>query len=142
MMGPYSASKFAMEALTDALRLELYPWGIHVSIIEPGAIATPIWDKSLNSAVDVEKDMPAGAKLLYEKAARQVREAVQRAAQRAIPVDAVVQAVLHALTSPRPKTRYLVGTDAKLRAFMAKWLPDRMQDWILKKVLKLPKGDM
>lgn len=138
MMGPYSASKFAMEALTDALRLELYPWGIHVSIIEPGAIATPIWDKSLNTALDVEKDMPAGAKLLYEKAARQVWEAVQEAAQRAIPVDAVVQAVLHALTSPRPKTRYLVGTDAKLRAFMAKWLPDRMQDWILKKVLKLP----
>ena len=138
MMGPYSASKFAMEALTDALRLELYPWGIHVSIIEPGAIATPIWDKSLNTALDVEKDMPAGAKLLYEKAARQVREAVQEAAQRAIPVDAVVQAVLHALTSPRPKTRYLVGTDAKLRAFMAKWVPDRMQDWILKKALKLP----
>jgi NAD(P)-dependent dehydrogenase (short-subunit alcohol dehydrogenase family) len=138
MMGPYSASKFAMEALTDALRLELYPWGIHVSIIEPGAIATPIWDKSLNTALDVEKDMPAGAKLLYEKAARQVREAVQEAAQRAIPVDAVVQAVLHALTSPRPKTRYLVGTDAKLRAFMSKWLPDRMQDWILKKALKLP----
>jgi NAD(P)-dependent dehydrogenase (short-subunit alcohol dehydrogenase family) len=142
MMGPYSASKFAMEALTDALRLELYPWGIHVSIIEPGAIATPIWDKSLNTALDVEKDMPAGAKLLYEKAARQVREAVQGAAQRAIPVDAVVQAVLHALTAPRPKTRYLVGTDAKLRAFMAKWLPDRMQDWILKKVLKLPDGDV
>lgn len=138
MMGPYSASKFAMEALTDALRLELYPWGIHVSIIEPGAIATPIWDKSLNTALDVEKDMPAGAKLLYEKAARQVREVVQEAAQRAIPVDAVVQAVLHALTAPRPKTRYLVGTDAKLRAFMNKWLPDRMQDWILKKVLKLP----
>jgi NAD(P)-dependent dehydrogenase (short-subunit alcohol dehydrogenase family) len=141
MMGPYSASKFAMEALTDALRLELYPWGIHVSIIEPGAIATPIWDKSLNTALDVEKDMPAGAKLLYEKAARQVREAVQEAAQRAIPVDAVVQAVLHALTAPRPKTRYLVGTDAKLRAFMAKWLPDRMQDWILKKALKLPGRD-
>ena len=138
MMGPYSASKFAMEALTDALRLELYPWGIHVSIIEPGAIATPIWDKSLTTALDVEKDMPAGAKLLYEKAARQVREVVQEAAQRAIPVDAVVQAVLHALTAPRPKTRYLVGTDAKLRAFMNKWLPDRMQDWILKKVLKLP----
>ena len=138
MMGPYSASKFALEALTDALRLELYPWGIEVSIIEPGAIATPIWDKSLNQALDVEKDVPADGKLLYEDAARQVREAVQEAAQRAIPVDAVVQAVLHALTARRPKTRYLVGTDAKIRAMMAKWLPDRMQDWILKKVLKLP----
>ena len=47
MMGPYSASKHALEALTDALRLELYPWGIEVSIIEPGAVATPIWDKSM-----------------------------------------------------------------------------------------------
>jgi NAD(P)-dependent dehydrogenase (short-subunit alcohol dehydrogenase family) len=139
MMGPYSASKFALEALTDALRLELYPWGIEVAIIEPGAVATPIWDKSLNQASDVEKDIPAEGKLLYEKAARAVKEAVQEAAQRAIPVDAVVEAVLHALTARRPKTRYLVGTDAKIRAIMAKWLPDRLQDWILKLVLQLPK---
>ena len=71
-------------------------------------------------------------------AAQSVREAVGQAAARAIPVDAVVEAVLHALTARRPKTRYLVGRDAKLRAVMAKWLPDRMQDWILKKVLNLP----
>jgi NAD(P)-dependent dehydrogenase (short-subunit alcohol dehydrogenase family) len=139
MMGPYSASKFALEALTDALRLELYPWGIEVAIIEPGAVATPIWDKSLNQASDVEKDIPAEGKLLYEKATRAVKEAVQEAAQRAIPIDAVVEAVLHALTARRPKTRYLVGTDAKIRAIMAKWLPDRLQDWILKLVLQLPK---
>ena len=138
MMGPYSASKFALEALTDALRLELYPWGIDVSIIEPGAIATPIWEKSLSTASDIEKEVAAGGKQLYETAARQVKEKVQEASQRAIPVDAVVQAVLHALTARRPKTRYLVGTDAKIRAIMAKWLPDRMQDWILKKLLKLP----
>ncbi len=138
MMGPYSASKFALEALTDALRLELYPWGIDVSIIEPGAIATPIWEKSLSTASDIEKEVADGGKQLYETAARQVKEMVQEASQRAIPVDAVVQAVLHALTARRPKTRYLVGTDAKIRAIMAKWLPDRMQDWILKKLLKLP----
>jgi len=53
-------------------------------------------------------------------------------------VDAVVEAVLHALTAKRPKTRYLVGRDAKLRAVMVKWLPDRLQDWILKKALNLP----
>jgi NAD(P)-dependent dehydrogenase (short-subunit alcohol dehydrogenase family) len=138
MMGPYSASKFALEALTDALRLELYPWGIDVSIIEPGAIATPIWEKSLSTASDIEKEVAAGGKQLYETAARQVKEKVQEASQRAIPVDAVVQAVLHALTARRPKTRYLVGSDAKIRAIMAKWLPDRMQDWIIKKLLKLP----
>jgi NAD(P)-dependent dehydrogenase (short-subunit alcohol dehydrogenase family) len=138
MMGPYSASKHALEALTDALRLELYPWGIEVSIIEPGAIATPIWDKSMQISLDVESEMPADGRHLYEAAARSVREAVGQAAARAIPADAVVKAVLHALTAKRPNTRYLVGRDAKLRAVMLRWLPDRLQDWILKKVLKLP----
>lgn len=141
MMGPYSASKFALEALTDALRLELYPWGIEVSIIEPGAIATPIWDKSLKTALDVEAEMPADGKHLYEDAAKAVKESVGQAAARAIPAEAVVKAVLHALTASRPKTRYLVGADAKLRAAMQSWLPDRLQDWILKKVLSLPKAN-
>jgi hypothetical protein len=63
---------------------------------------------------------------------------VDESARRALPPDAVVQAVLHALTAGRPRTRYLVGADAKLRALMVTWLPDRLQDWILKKVLKLP----
>jgi NAD(P)-dependent dehydrogenase (short-subunit alcohol dehydrogenase family) len=138
MMGPYSASKHALEALTDALRLELYPWGIEVSIVEPGAIATPIWDKSLKTSMDVEAEMPAEGKHLYEDAAKAVRESVGEAAARAIPAEAVVKAVLHALTARRPKTRYLVGRDAKLRAVMLRWLPDRFQDWILKKVLRLP----
>lgn len=137
MMGPYSASKHALEALTDALRLELYPWGIEVSIIEPGAIATPIWDKSLRISLDVEAEMSAEGKKLYGAAAQRIREAVGHAAARAIPADAVGKAVLHALTAKRPKTRYLVGRDAKLRAVMLRWLPDRLQDWILKQVLNL-----
>jgi NAD(P)-dependent dehydrogenase (short-subunit alcohol dehydrogenase family) len=139
MMGPYSASKHALEALTDALRLELYPWGIEVSIIEPGAIATPIWDKSLRISLDVEAEMSAEGKKLYGAAAQRIREAVGHAAARAIPADAVGKAVLHALTAKRPKTRYLVGRDAKLRAVMLRWLPDRLQDWILKQVLDLRK---
>ncbi len=138
MMGPYSASKFALEALTDALRLELRPWHIEVSIIEPGAIATPIWEKSLKTSLDVEGAVTEEGKRLYGEAASRVREAVDQAAQRAIPTDAVVKAVLHALTAASPKTRYLVGTDAKIRAIMVKWLPDRVQDWLLRKALKLP----
>jgi NAD(P)-dependent dehydrogenase (short-subunit alcohol dehydrogenase family) len=138
MMGPYSASKHALEALTDALRLELYPWGIEVSIIEPGAIATPIWETSRRVSLEMEAEMPADGKPLYRAAAERIRERVNEAAARAIPADAVVEAVLHALTAKRPKTRYLVGRDAKLRAVMLKWLPDRLQDWILKKALGLP----
>ena len=139
LLGPYSASKFALEALTDALRMELQPWGIQVSIIEPGAIATPIWEKSDMSARDLEASASEEAKALYGEAVIRIREAIAQAAQRAIPTDAVVRAVHHALTASRPHTRYLVGADAKLRAWMVKWLPDRVQDRMLAWVLKYPR---
>ncbi len=138
VMGPYSASKFALEALTDALRMELRPWGIEVSIIEPGAIATPIWNKSIHQALELETVVSAEGRRLYETTVQRVKKAVEDAASRAIPVDAVVEVVLHALTAARPKTRYLVGKDAKIRAFMVKWFPDRVQDWILQKAMNLP----
>jgi len=138
LLGPYSASKYALEALTDALRMELQPWGIQVSIIEPGAIATPIWEKSAKEAEGLEASVSAEAKALYGEAVIRIREAIAQAAQRAIAPEAVVRAVHHALTAARPRTRYLVGTDAKLRAWMVKWLPDRMQDRLLVWALKYP----
>ncbi|MEY4704811.1 MAG: hypothetical protein RL042_1013, partial [Nitrospirota bacterium] len=125
LLGPYSASKYALEALTDALRMELQPWGIQVSIIEPGAIATPIWEKSGKRAEDLEASSSAEEKALYGEMAMRIREAVAQSAARAISPDRVVRAVYHALTAPHPHTRYLVGGDARLRAWMVKWLPDR-----------------
>ena len=139
LLGPYSASKYALEALTDALRMELQPWGIQVSIIEPGAIATPIWEKSAKEAEGLEASSSEEARTLYGEAVMRIREAVTQAAQRAIPPEAVVRAVQHALTSARPRTRYLVGMDAKLRAWMVKWLPDRAQDRLLGWALKYPR---
>jgi NAD(P)-dependent dehydrogenase (short-subunit alcohol dehydrogenase family) len=139
LLGPYSASKYALEALTDALRMELQPWGIQVSIIEPGAIATPIWEKSAKEAEGLEASVSEEARALYGEAVIRIREAIAQAAQRAIPPDAVVQAVHHALTATHPRTRYLVGTDAKLRAWMVKWLPDRVQDRLLGWALKYPR---
>src|SRR5215475_3780385 len=139
LMGPYSASKFALEALTDALRMELQPWGIPVSVIEPGATATPIWEKSINAAKDLEALADVTAASRYRETMIGVKEAVMKAAARAIPPDAVVRAVVHALTAPRPRTRYLVGTDAKIRAWMVKWLPDRLNDRLLTWILKLPR---
>lgn len=140
LLGPYSASKHALEALTDALRMELQPWGIEVSIIEPGAIATPIWEKSGKAAEDLEASASAEAKALYGEMVLRIRDAVAQSAARAISPDAVVRAVHHALTAPRPRTRYLVGGDAKLRAWMVKWLPDRLQDRVLTWILKLPRA--
>jgi NAD(P)-dependent dehydrogenase (short-subunit alcohol dehydrogenase family) len=139
LLGPYSASKYALEALTDALRMELQPWGIQVSIIEPGAIATPIWEKSSKEAEGLEAAASEEAKALYGEAVMRIRHAIAQAAQRAIPPEAVVRAVHHALTAAHPRTRYLVGTDAKLRAWMVKWLPDRVQDRLLGWALKYPR---
>ncbi|MEQ1793856.1 MAG: SDR family oxidoreductase [Nitrospira sp.] len=138
VMGPYSASKFALEALTDALRLEVQQWGIHVSIVEPGAIATPIWTKSGTNAEELELTTTAELNALYAGVIAGVRARVAEAAARAIPPDAVSEAVVHALTASCPKTRYLVGRDAKVRALMIKLLPDRWSDRLMTWILKLP----
>lgn len=139
LMGPYAASKFALEAITDVLRLELQQWGIHVSIVEPGAVATPIWDKSRTEAARREAAATPEMRTLYGTLITSVRKVVEQAATRAIPCDAVSQAVEHALTAASPKTRYLVGSDAKLRALMIKLLPDRISDKVLTSVLNLPR---
>lgn len=138
VMGPYSASKFALEALTDALRLEVQQWGIQVSIVEPGAIATPIWTKSGAKAEELEATTTEDMKALYAGVIAGVRVRVAEAAARAIPPEAVAQAVEHALTAARPKTRYLVGRDAKVRALMIKLLPDRWSDRLMTRILNLP----
>ena len=138
LMGPYSASKFALEAITDALRLEVQQWGIHVAIVEPGAIATPIWNKSAIEAAEREAAIETELRTLYKPVVTAVRKAVGEASKRAIPPDAVVKVVEEALTAPAPKTRYLVGTDAKFRALLVRLLPDRISDKLLTSILKLP----
>ena len=138
LMGPYAASKFALEAITDALRLEVRQWGIQVSIVEPGAIATPIWEKSGRDATDLEAATRPELRDLYGALIYSVRAVVRKAAERAISAEVVAKSVENALTATRPKTRYLVGIDAKLRALMAKLLPDRISDQVLAWVLKLP----
>ncbi|HEV2125399.1 MAG TPA: SDR family NAD(P)-dependent oxidoreductase, partial [Chloroflexota bacterium] len=103
-VGPYAASKFAMEALTDSLRLELRPWGVHVAIVEPGVIATPIWEKSLSTAQDMLERLPAERRqrleTLYGSAMDRMRLATQGMSTRGVSPVAVARAVEHALVSP------------------------------------------
>ncbi|MBM3269538.1 MAG: SDR family oxidoreductase [Candidatus Sericytochromatia bacterium] len=125
--GPYSASKFALEALADSLRMELAPWGIHVALIKPGSIATPIWERARSQAVDAMAGAPPEALRFYEGAMRRMGAAALVIGGRGIAPDRVVAAVRHALTAPRPRTRYLVGREALL-ARIGRFLPDRLRD--------------
>ncbi len=130
-LGPYSASKFALEALTDALRIELSPWGLPVSIIEPGPIDTPIWAKSLAAADNLTQTWPPQAFDLYGQTLKIIRQAIVNSSRRAAPVDEVVRAVTHALTAKRPHTRYPVGRGMGLTFSLLPLLPDHLRDWVI-----------
>ena len=134
-MGPYAASKFALEALNDSLRLELRPWGIRVISIQPGAIATPIWDKSLSRAEAMLDDFPILADELYGSTLHGLRQEIENTGQRGLPAEEVARIVAHALLSKRPKTRYLVGREARISALLVRFLPDRLRDWLFVRYL-------
>jgi NAD(P)-dependent dehydrogenase (short-subunit alcohol dehydrogenase family) len=137
-LGAYSASKFAMEAVADALRVELRTWNIGVSVVEPGPIDTPIWAKSLDAADQLAKDVPPELLGLYDADLATMRRMTARLVGTASPVERVVRAVVHALTAERPKTRYFLGWHARLPFKGMKMLPDRLRDWLVRKVAGLP----
>ncbi len=128
-LGAYAMSKFALEALADALRLELAPDGMAVSIVEPGTIATSIWTK----LQPVANALPRAATERYGARMASFRALAAARAAKAAPVESVAAAVEHALTAPRPKTRYLVGRDARIRAGIER-LPDRLRDRVFEGV--------
>jgi NAD(P)-dependent dehydrogenase (short-subunit alcohol dehydrogenase family) len=136
-MGPYSASKFALEAITDALRIELRTWGIRVSAVEPGPIDTPIWDKSIASADELAGRTAPEVLALYQTDLDAVRRMAERSMRRVAPVDRVVKAVVHALTAKRPKTRYYLGWDVRVCFKTLKLFSDHFHDWIVCKVIGL-----
>ena len=128
-LGPYAASKHALEAIADSLRIELRPLGVEVSIVEPGSIATPIWRKGAERADELREGFDEERAILYAPAVARLRE-VALARGPGVDPDEVAKAVEHALTSKRPKARYLVGRDAHLRAWIER-LPTRLRDRVL-----------
>jgi NAD(P)-dependent dehydrogenase (short-subunit alcohol dehydrogenase family) len=141
MVGPYAASKFALEGLSDSLRRELRPWGIHGALIEPGAVATPIWDKGAEQAEQIERDAPPEVRERYGEVIDKIREESIKNRTEGVPPSEVAEAVGHALTAPKPKIRYLVGRDAKTRGPMANILPDKVMDAAISRALGQRKRD-
>lgn len=134
IMGPYAASKHALEALTDTLRLELRPWGIHVSAIEPGIIATPIWAKALVTAETIVGRYSTEVRRQYGPLIDAMLAGLSKIG--GAPADLVSEAVMGALQAPCPKTRYVVGADARMRLWIER-LPDRLRDRVL--LSRIPK---
>jgi len=133
-LGPYAASKHALEAVADSLRLELRPWGIRVSIVEPGSIKTPIWSRGAAKADELLAADDRGAAELYgDRVATFRRVAAKRGAGGA-PAEKVAEVVESALTAERPRARYLVGKDARIRAGVER-LPARARDRLYERLL-------
>ena len=129
-VGPYAASKFALRGLTDALRLELHPWGIRVVLIEPGPIATPIWEKSKTLAFEMVENVPE-AERYYGKVLKDFVKGMERTVRMAVSPQTVVDVVEDALLSKNPKIYYPVGRAAKLQAALAHLVPQTLMDKII-----------
>lgn len=136
-LGPYCASKFALEALTDALRSELAPWGIAVSLIEPGIVKTSIWDKSTVKADNIWDHLPHETKNLYGEVKKSLAHTAEKLSHQGCSPEVVAKTVSYALTTKHPKARYVVGWDAKLNILLSKILPERMFDSLLMTYLGL-----
>lgn len=137
LAGPYAASKFALEAVSDSLRRELRGEGIQVSLIEPGGVKTPIWDKGLAEASELEAAMPPEGEQRYgDLIAAMKRQVDEISTRTGIDPEDVADVVARAMTARRPKTRYLVGRDAKSRWAAARLLPDRAFDALIARVLR------
>ncbi|WP_079147644.1 SDR family oxidoreductase [Streptomyces thermolilacinus] len=128
-LGAYATAQFAKEAMSDALRRELAPGGVRVSIVAPGAILTPIWGKVSDAGERVLRDAPPAVAERYRAAftAFMAGNGQQALASRTTPED-FARAVARALTDVRPRTRYWVGADARRMGRLARLLPDALLD--------------
>jgi NAD(P)-dependent dehydrogenase (short-subunit alcohol dehydrogenase family) len=129
--GAYSGAKYALEAFSDAFSMELRDWGISVSIIEPGNISTPIWEKSRDRFAGVADKLPSGARELYGSWIEEIPKAVEGFARSGIPPSRVARTVEKALSSRRPRARYTVGWDSRIFGKLAPLLPGRLRQRII-----------
>ena len=135
LTGAYHAAKFGIEAVGDVFRQELAPWGLRVSIVEPGSIDTPIWERGERTADEVGARSPQHRESLYGKAIENYRKLIRETAERGIPPEKVAKVVEHALSAGRPRSRYLVGLDAKVQARIRPLVPTPIFDRVVARMM-------
>src|SRR5262245_44834305 len=136
--GAYSASKFGIEAITDALRLELRQWRIPVSLIDPGATESAIFGKTLTEIDELKHALDEQGRDLYDEQIAAIRRTVEKTAADAAPALDLAKAVGSALMSAKPKTRYLAGHGAKEAAALARTATDGLKDRAIAREVGLP----
>jgi NAD(P)-dependent dehydrogenase (short-subunit alcohol dehydrogenase family) len=130
-LGAYSASKYAMEGYSEALRRELMLFGVDVVIIAPGAIATPIWDKSDDGSIEAYRETRYGPIL------ERVRDFMLTNGAKGLPPSKVGDLIWRALSKPKPKTRYRILRGEFVQITLPKFLPKRTVDGAIAKLLGL-----
>lgn len=134
--GAYAASKHALEAMADAWRVELRPWRLSVSIVQPDNVDTPIWNKLDQSIKDLENRGESAIAAMYQRQMQRVRASGLKMGRTGMPVAHVVRAVHHALTARWPRARYPVG----LRTRLAFWGQSNLPAWIMDRFLRRAVG--
>jgi NAD(P)-dependent dehydrogenase (short-subunit alcohol dehydrogenase family) len=134
LTGAYHAAKFGIEAVGDIFRQELRPWGIKVAIVEPGSIDTPIWERGERTADELATPE---REELYGEVVERYRKVIRDTAERGIPPGKVAETIEHALTARRPRSRYLVGAEAKIAARFKQLLPTAVFDAVVRRQMKL-----
>ena len=130
LMSAYSASKHAIEGLSESLRRELMLFGIDVVIIAPGAVKTPIWAKAEEVDVSVYRNSP------FFPALERIRKFMLQLGEKGLPAERVAERIHNALTTAHPKVRYQIAPDPILQ-FVVEALPKRMVDKIVARRLGL-----
>ena len=139
MMGAYNASKFALEGMADALRMELAPWGIRVVLVEPAQTDTDLWRKADADLDDAVASLTAEHRELYAKHIEGFRKTIPRSQRMAKSVETVAGTIQQALTAPHPRTRYVVGGGPRAQALVAKLTPTRVLDRLLRMGTGVPR---
>jgi NAD(P)-dependent dehydrogenase (short-subunit alcohol dehydrogenase family) len=137
LIGAYCASKFALEAMSDCLRVELRQQGIHVSLIEPGFVDSAMHVKNEREAESLSRGLPSEGRRLYGAAIERLRAQNERFSKRAAPPEDVADAIERALTASRPRTRYPVTAEAHALAWLGPFMGDRLRDALFGRMMGL-----
>jgi NAD(P)-dependent dehydrogenase (short-subunit alcohol dehydrogenase family) len=137
LMGPYVASKFALEAMADALRVELRPWRIPVTLVEPGNTDTALWQEANHTLDSIVETLSPESRTMYRRHIDGMRKLIPVMQRTAVDPEGVAAVIERALTASRPRPRYVVGTATKAQLWMARMSPTPVRDAALARAMRL-----